>query len=259
MGTNNPINNKIFGPNGGLFLTGAKFISAFQKGIAIGTTDLYTAPAGKRAIVFPCYGANCNTTAVNVSFTPKIKSGGNYFFMGATGVVAQGAAIPTPTKNGTFILEPGESASVLIATSAVNTFGYSIIEFDSTIPLKTSRVTGIASGNNTIYTCPSNTLAFPLDINGQMAMGAIGSQLYYTNNSGGIVTINWFMVNSGGATGAGNNISGSNVVSNGTFFTGGVSPGMVGLSLGAGDSFVISTNSATAGQAAWVNVLECPA
>jgi hypothetical protein len=256
MGTNNAINNNIFGPNGGLNLPGFKLISAFQKGISIGTTDLYTAPAGKRAIVFPCYGANANTAATNVSMTPKIKTGGNYFFMGQTVSIAQGVAMTPPNKNGTFILEPGESASVVVATSAVNTFGYPIIEYDNTVALKTSRVTSIASGNNTIYTCPSNTLAFVLDINGQMAMGTQGGQLYYTNNSGGIVTINWFMVNSGGATGAGNNVSGSNVISNGTFNT---AAGLVGLSMSAGDTIVISTNSATAGQCAWVNVLECPA
>lgn len=256
MPTNNVINNNIFGPDGGLNLTGFKFISAFQKGIAIGTTDLYTAPAGKRAIVFPCYGANCNTTAVNVQMTPKIKSGGNYYAMGQSSInITQGAAITTPNKNGTFILEPGESASVTVATSAVNTFGYSIIEFDSTVSLKTSRVTAIAAANNTIYTCPANTLAFVLDINGQMALGTQGGQVYYTNNSGGIVTRNWFMVNNGGATGAGNNVSGSSPISNLTFDTG----CLIGLTLSAGDTIVMSANSATAGQVAWVNVLECPA
>ena len=255
MPTNNAINNNIFGPNGGLNLTGFQYISAFQKGIAVGTTDLYTAPAGKRAIVFPCYGANANTSATNVSFTPKIKISGNYYNIGGVSTIAQGAAIPTASRNGTIILEPGESASVTIATSAVNTFGFPIIEFDSTIPLKTSKVTSVIAGNTTIYTCPSNTLAFVLDTNGQMAMGTQGGQLYYTNNSGGIRTRNWYMVNNGSSPGAGNNVSGSAVISNTVFDV----ACLVGLSLGAGDTIVMSSNAATATQFCWVNVLECPA
>lgn len=256
MGTNNAINNSFFGPNGGLNLTGFKLISAFQKGISIGTTDLYTAPAGKRAIVFPCYGANCNTTAVNVTMSPKLKSGGVYYAMSTTAaVIGQGAAISAANKNGTFILEPGESASVTVATSAVNTFGYSIIEFDSTIPLKTARVNALGATNNTIYTCPSSTLAFILDLNGQMDCGTSVGQLYLTNNSGSTASVNWYVLNSGGTIGNSYNVSGQAVVTTAASNL----AGLTAANLGAGDSIVISSNVATAGQVAWVNVLECPA
>jgi hypothetical protein len=256
MGTNNPINNLIYSPCGAIGLSGAKFGDGFGFGLAANATaDLYTAPAGKRAIIYPCYGANCSATPAGLTFQSKLKSGGNYYSISISSTNSMNQLLLA--QSSPIILEPGESASVNIAAGSTtsNTYGNPILEFDSNIPLKTAKLLTVINGNNTLYTCPANTKAFILDVNCAVASNNGLAQLFYSNASGSAVTRQWFLVNSAGSPGTTNSTSAALSVANGNIDV----AGTTSACLNAGDSIVINTSSATATQMAWVNIMECPA
>lgn len=257
MATNNVINNLIYGCGGALGLSGVKYPSGFGFGNpANATTDLYTAPAGKRAIVFAAYGANGSATPAGMTYQPKLKSGGNYYNLQTTGTSNQNQLLLGGINN-PIILEPGESAAVNFAAGSTtsNTYGFPILEFDSNIPLKTAKLLSFSSGNNTLYTCPANTKAFILDSSMGMANQTNIGLFYYFNASGGSITRQWYVVNSGGSPGTSNSCSASTSVSNNVMDTGGAGC----TCLNAGDYIAINVSAATATQFAWVNIMEVPA
>lgn len=246
----NVINNQIFSPCGGIALSNAKFPTSFANVLSIAQHDLYTAPAGRRAAIFPCYGANAGGTPSSVTSQPELKTGGSYYPLQIASTTAQNALIGTPSKP--IILEPGESASVNVTSLAsALAYGFPIVEFDSSIPFKTAKLTTLASGNNTLYTCPANTKAFILDSN--LAIGSAAAQINYYNGSGGALTVQVYLVNSAGSQATTNSTSTALSVSNGLFGT-----FLTSANLNAGDFIVINTSAATATQFAWVNILEVP-
>lgn len=255
MPTNNAINNLVYSPCGGIGLSGVKFGAGFTSSLAsAATADIYTAPSGKRAMIFPCYGANCSGTPASFIYTSKIKSGGNYYTISVTSTNSQNQLLLNPSSP--IILEPGESASVTTgAGTTSNTYGYPIVEFDSNIPVKTAKLLTVINGNNTVYTCPANTKAFILDSNMQIASSAALAQLYYSNLSGGAVTRQWYLVNSAGSPGTTNSTSLAASISSATIDI----AGTTSACLNAGDTIVINTSASTATQMAWVNIMESPA
>lgn len=256
MGTINVINNLVYGCGGEIPLSGCKFPSGFGFGLAANaTTDLYTAPTGKRAIIFVPYGANGSATPAGMTYQSKIKSGGNYYNIGASGTSNQNQLLLTLSQP--IILEPGESASVNFAAGSTtsNTYGFPILEFDSNIPLKTAKILSVINGNNTVYTCPTNTKAFILDTTMGMGNGTALGQLYYSNSSGSSITRQWYIVNSGGSPGTSNSTSLSASISTGNVDVAGTSCSC----LNAGDAIVINTSASTTTQIAWVNIMEVPA
>jgi hypothetical protein len=254
MATNNPINNLIFSPNGGISITGSKFIKAFGFQLTATTTDLYTVPSGKRAIIYPSYGANANTSGpFSIGYTAKIKSGGNYYNISASGSSSQNALMTVPSSP--IILEAGESCSVTTTSNTGMNYGYPVLEFDNTIPLKTAKLLTVINGNNTVYTCPANTKAFILDSNCGIGTVLGLAQLYYSNLSGGSITRQWYLVNSGGSPGTTNSTSLSASIGNAAIDV----AGATSACLNAGDTIVINTSASTATQMPWVNIMEAPA
>lgn len=256
MATNNVINNLLYGCGGGVSVSGFKYPSGFGFGNAANaTTDLYTAPTGKRAAVYPSYGANGSATPASMTYQPKLKSGGNYYNIGASAASSMNQLILSVSNP--IILEPGESASVNFASGSTtsNTYGFPIVEFDSNIPFKTAKLLSLSSGNNTLYTCPANTRAFILDTSLGMGNTTFVGQLYYSNLSGGAITRQWYVVNSGGSPGTTNSVSLSASISNGSVDVAGTAC----ATLNAGDFIVLNVSAATATQHAWVNIMEVPA
>ena len=191
-----------------------------------------------------------------MTYQPKLKSGGNYYNLQTTGTSNQNQLLLGGINN-PIILEPGESASVNFAAGSTtsNTYGFPIVEFDSNIPLKTAKLLSVSSGNNTLYTCPANTRAFILDGTMGMANATSSGQLYYFNASGGAITRQWYVVNSGQSVGTTYSCSLSASISNNAMDVAGV----CGSCLNAGDFIVINVSAATATQFAWVNIMEVPA
>ncbi len=256
MATNNVLNNLIYGCGGAINLSGTKFPTGFGFGIAANSTaDLYTAPTGKRAAVYPSYGANGSATPAGMTYQPKIKVSGTYYNIGISSTSNMSQLLMA--SNLPIILEPGESASVNFAAGSTtsNTYGFPIVEFDSNMPFKTAKLTTLASGNNTLYTCPANTRAIILDTTLGIGNGTSPGQLYYVNNSGGAITRQWYIVNSAGSPGTTNSTSLSASISNGSIDT----AGNACSCLNAGDTIVINVSAATATQFAWVNIMEVPA
>lgn len=250
----NPVNNLYYGPNGGIALPGAKFVSTYGNTFTLNATaDVYTCPTGKRALIMPFYGANNAGTPTSATMQAKIKVSGNYYNISAATTASQSSVFNPP--NPPIILEAGESISVTNTTSNNASFGWGVLEYDSTAQMKTAKILSVVNGNNTVYTCPANTNAFILDLNAQISSIFNGGALYYSNASGGSVTRQWYFVNSGGSPGVGNSTSAATSISNSQVDSAGVTGG----TLGPGDFISINTNSATATQMAWINVLEVPA
>ena len=252
MGTNNVINNLIYSPAGAVGLSGAKFIDNFQSALAATTTDLYTVPSGKRAIIYPNYGANGSATPVSITSQAKIKSGGNYYAISASTSTSMSGLVLNPSAP--IILEAGESASVTISGGTALNFGYPILEFDNTISVKTAKALSVISGNTTLYTCPANTKAFILDQNCGVGTATGLGQLYYSNNSGSAVTRRWNIVNSGGSVSPSSAASASTSIPNTNIDI----AGTCSIGLNAGDFISFTSGSATATQMIWVNIMEVP-
>lgn len=122
-------------------------------------TDLYTCPTGKRAIVWV---TGYNPTASTGSLLHYLKSAAaNYYQMGSDSWTANNF-ITGNFPIGSLLLEAGEAYSFDPGIANIN-INLRIIEFDASSPLKSAKLYGLASGNNTIYTCPSGKTVFPVD------------------------------------------------------------------------------------------------
>ena len=234
---------------GAVRLSGASYLSLIAPALATGNNDLYTVPAGKRAI-FGGFTLQ-NTSVGNIVWYPAIKISGTYYRLNSDTTTATGAL---GNQQGIgYIAEPGETLAIVTATNnGANVFPW-VVLFDSTIPVYSSKLLALANGDNTLYTVPSGKAAVLLNT----LMAAIASDtaagLFYVNSSGGARTIQWSFVESGQALGTGYLATAS------TNVNGATRSGLSGRpSLGAGDFVNINTNAATATQIAWVSVMETP-
>jgi hypothetical protein len=232
-------------------LSGLAFVPIQGNPAASGTVDWYTCPAGKRAAVLQI---NYCSPSGSASITPMLKSGGNYYNLNsaqtasAIGVAAGGIV-------NLIILEAGESISTNQSTSTINVW-ISIMEYDSDIPYKTSKLLSLASGNNTLYTCPAGKSAiFMLSNLSPIApQASLTLAINYSNNSGGSRNISVYHVPNGGSPGTSNMLLATTpqAVANGSFLTNQLASNC----MNAGDTLVINTDASTATQWAWVNVME---
>ena len=232
-------------------VSGASYVSAIGPALATGNNDLYTVPAGKRAL----FGAVSvhNTSAGNIDWYVAIKISGTYYRLSTTVTTAAGAI--GANQQISYIAEPGEILAIVTATNnGLNVFP-TVVIFDNTIPVYSSKLLALANGDNTIYTVPSGKSAVLLNV-GLMAIAIdnSASALCYVNSSGGARTIQWSFVESGQALGTGYLVTPSSNVNDANRSSLAGRP-----TLGAGDFVNINTNAATATQIAWVSVMETPA
>lgn len=242
-GTDNPVFPGL------IPLTGMKYVRAFVPNAGSGNVDVYTAPAGKRAMI-NAHGAY-NTTGSSISFYPAIKVSGTYYKLRT----ALGCLANSPNQVATavcFILEPGETFAINTTGTGLNLHAR-VVEYDNTVPLyMAKKLSSWSSGDNTIYTVPANTMAVLVD--GVGAVQQNTTSLNYYNSSGGSVTIAWYSVASGQSVGSTYQVGSSTSIANDA-----VSNVVVSHTLSAGDFISLNVNSASNTQVAWVVVAEVAA
>lgn len=229
----------------GTSLTNAAFKTAFISNKSTGQNDIYTAPAGKRALITGITLYNAGAVA-STSTYPQIKYGGNYYRLTTDLNVASTNSLTNTT--GTIILEPTETIVLNIVTASVTGMNawVRLVEFDNTSPLKTSKALSV-NGDNTVYTCPALMTATLLDTVG----GAFGtSPKAYASAYGGTGrNMTWYLVPSGGSAGSTNQAAtGASVSANQQ------NSAIIYGNLVAGDQVVMNTNGT--GVLMWVNVVE---
>ena len=223
----------------------AKYIDAKGASLATGDTDLYTVPAGKKALFFG--HSSFNASAGNISYYFQIKVSSVYYRI--TSVVTLATGVRT-TLSGTtvIVLNAGESLSINTATTNGLNVLTRVVEFDATLNgIKTSRVLALSTGDNTIYTVPAGKTAILL---GGLDMIS-SAQILVMNDSGGNRTYNAYVVPSGGAAGTSNKVEAANTVADNVFTT-----FTCFTTLNTGDFIVVNTDDGAATQTAWVNYAE---
>lgn len=230
----------VFLTFGGVNLISAIFVRATVQNSGSGDVDLYTAPAGSRAFVsnVSLFNGNGSTAAV----FEEIKISGTYFRLTPNGSFGTGTS---GTANAGIILEPGDSISLNTSVANINAWAW-VVQYASTVPVYCPRLTAFVNGDATLYTVPAGKTAASL------ASGSLipNLNMSYANGSGGARTISENAVNSGGSPGGTNQIVSSASVNDKTVRI------LAAVTLSAGDFLSINSDANTAGQFAWVCVVE---
>jgi hypothetical protein len=232
---------------GAISMSGVSYPRVFGHNLSTGNNDLYTVPAGKRALVMAMQVYN--QSAGNISWYPAIKISATYYRL-ASNTTTSTLAVGSNAAVG-YIAEAGETVAIVTATNNGANVYARVIEFDDSVDIYSSKLTTLSAGANTVYTCPASTSALLLDQ--QLLISVANFSFIYINASGGSRTVYWHVVPSGSAAGANYQATASTAVADGarSQLTGTVT-------LSAGDFVSINTDAATATQMAWVNVMEIP-
>lgn len=224
---------------GGPTLINASFANAFSSANSAGTVDLYTCPAGKRAVQIGNWFVSTNGSTATI--TLNIKSGGNYYPI-STALSTTGAGNTATPASFPFVLEAGESYSYVSTGSGSVNYWTTVIEFDAATPFFTARNLAVSnSGIQTIYTCTTGKTGFAL------------SNLTIKNNTGSSITSSQFYnVPNGGSPGASNQMLGTVAT-----ITSGSNSSVSSISFNSGDSFRVDVTTAVNNSVvAWVTVME---
>lgn len=209
-----------------------------------GRVDVYTCPAGKKAMIL--HSTVCNTTGGSINQYSEIFIGATYYKVRQTTAIAGNST--TGFSGFTFILEAGMKYALNCSAVGIN-FWTRIIEFDAESPVKTAYLTSLTAGNSTLYTVPAGKVGLILGASGS-AIDSAGT-IYYYNSSGGARTFGVNLVPSGGSAGSTNLAQSTSVSSDAVLNT-----GLTNAFLAAGDFISVSSNAATATQFCWVNIAE---
>lgn len=227
-------------------LPNARGVQGIATALATGDTDLYTCPANKRALVAAVRGVGLNAAGTTTIFA-ELKSGGAYYRIGnnATNTTAQTSA--TLIIGGFIILEAGESLAINVATNTGSSAFWSVVEFDSTSTVKSKKILGPATGDNTGYTVPALTSAVPLSTS---VSGGVGVAVFAADSGGNRIWKN-YQVKSGQAIGLAYQCVETQTVNASTANTRNVNGTM-----GPGDFWAINVDTGNAAQIAWINIME---
>lgn len=232
--------------NGGIPLTGVKYPHCMGSNLNTGDNDLYTVPVGKRAAIFG--GFMYDNSAGNITAFVEVKISGTYYRLGADVALTTGTA--NAFVNTGYIAEANE----IIAVNSVTTNGLNvwlkIMEFDNSCAVKSSKLTSVTSGNQTVYTTPASTTAFLLDT--QLQNNSLAANGLFVNGSGGTVNgVQWHVVASGQAVGTGYLATAATTSNNGNR-----SQSAISSSLSSGDYINLATTTTASNVLGWVNVME---
>lgn len=224
----------------GVPLTGASYPVVKGLALAAGDTDVYTVPAGKRAWIVAA-GAY-NPTAGAIAIFPELKVAGVYYRLAATLTPAATTAASLGAL--AIILEAGESLSLNAGSAGLN-YSISVIQFDSTSRLRTVKLSGVATGNNTVYTAASNVTGFSQTLSATVvhttAMAVAGGPVFLCAVSSGSP-----------ATCAGANAINQIALP----ASGAVNFQAAGFNFNTGDLLVVNMTTGDPQQLIWLNVLE---
>lgn len=189
--------------------TGVKCIQGYLSASINGTSlitdaatgSTYTPPSGKRALCLGWTIFNNSGASPTSSFT--IKSGGSHYQITANLVTNTTTTSVNSAATLGIILEAGENLGFVSNQAGVCAM-VEIVEYDSIIPLSTTKQLGLTSGNATLYTVPANTSAFVLDQNS--LANSLTTRLFICSFGAG-TTVAANLVKSGGSVGATNQLT----------------------------------------------------
>jgi hypothetical protein len=220
------------------------FPAAYHISCAAGDTDLYTCPAGKKALVIDVTFTNPTGNPTTVVCDAEVKVSGVYHKFD---FVANTAAIGTYGSSNSlapFLLGAGEIFAVNTNNSGLSVWPW-ILEFDDTAPIFDARLFSLSIGDNTLFTVPVGKKVAFCSMPGSFGTPSVGKAYYY-NLSGGSRTVKINVVPSGGSPAVANAIQNGSVVNHQMAqpqLYGGIAPG---------DFINVNTDAATATQTAWV-------
>lgn len=218
-------------------------------GLATGTTDLYTVPTGRRALLFAMCARNTRASG-NITWGPELKVSGTYYPLNGINASAVTPGNTSAAQQSTILalLEPGDTLSVVIGTNNGMTILSQLVEFDSSSPLKQGRLLGLSSGDNTLYTCPTGKTATTLPLEPLLFMSAV----QFTSEASHTVHAN--LVPSGNSPSSTNQITAATAVF--SLQPNPIGVNACGLNFAAGDFLSINVDVGNAAQVATVMVLE---
>lgn len=220
----------------------------FASNLQVTTTNLYTVPAGRSALILS--GIVFNSGGASVSYSLQIKVGATYYRICTPDV--RGTQVASTCQPCTAMMVAGEVLAAVVTANVGLNLSMTVIEFDELSPVKRGILTGIITGDNTLYTCPVGKTATILGLNGQATVpfNYVGNTGLIVSAGGTSLTIRTNIVPSGGTPSAANQVSQPNIVSlNIRTQTG---PTLMG-SLAAGDFINVNSNATDA--AAFLQVL----
>lgn len=232
----------------GAMMPNLKFPAANSTNLASGDNDLYTVPAGRKALIPYC--RLTNSTSGQLIYVLEAKIAGIYYKYGA--VVA-----PTSLTNDSaltsgsppILFNAGESLSVNLSAPG-GTIWCGVYEFDAISPLSVARLTSFSAGNNTLITVSGNGIAALPVLTAPVASIVNQPSIGYANNSGTTRIVQIYLVPNAGSPSAANQLTASAglSVSNTSSTTAATYPG----SQAVGDSIIVNVDAATATQFAWM-------
>lgn len=177
-------------------LVNPKIANGMSYSLINGTTDIYTVPAGRRALVGGIQIRN--TSGSSVTWFTKIGIGGNYY---RNLVNSSTAANTTSTSTTSAFLDSGDTYAIETNNTGLSAF-IPIIEFDDTSPLKMSTVITTGAGNNTLLTAPAGN-GFYISSMTKNFRDEHGS-VFMMNPAGSNSTYNAYLVPPAGSPGTSN-------------------------------------------------------
>lgn len=178
--TQNSISNSFLTANGGMPLLDPTFPNANQVVSSSGMNDIYTVPAGRRALI-GAFMAQVQSSTLTATMMFKVS--GTYYNGGTIGQTLTSTAKPgNLALSFPLILEAGETLAVwLSAALSVNAWPQ-IIEFSNGSSIKSVKTLNLTATNVLCYTAPATKKGFILDR--RLNWGAPGAIVYTTTNAG---------------------------------------------------------------------------
>lgn len=206
------------------------FLTLQSGSLGTGNTDIYTVPTGKRALAV---SYNARATGSNSNVRMQVRVGASYYGL-ITAVAVDSANLRVTPFD--YVYEPGEIVAVNSTVSGV-ILCVNLLLFDVSTPFKSSKILGLTTGNQTVYTNPSGKTSF-----------LFGNINVYNGSSA--VTASSYIVPNGGSPGA------TNILNTNT------NSANVGMSLSTigfvkNQEFIaVNSNVTVADGLTWVNVWE---
>jgi hypothetical protein len=223
--------------------------NARSSNLAIGTTDIFTVPAGKRFLLEGVKVATTNATSTTAY--SMLKTNGVYYRFGANSTLnTQSLANLIAATGDNFLFEAGEIVAVNVTQIGASVTVSGLL-FSTNAPFFTPRLLAIPAGNNTLYTCPAGKCAVAGTFPSPLFAGASAMFAFYINDSGGARAVTFYIVPFGAVPDS-TTKQFVRTVSDKTTFSFPVSV------LFPGDSLVVASDATTATQWARITVAEIP-
>lgn len=213
-----------------------------------GDVDLFTVPAGSRALVMATIYNSAGTTT---TYFTEINKSSTYFRTGTNATILTNVTANVVVGQG-LVGEAGDKFTLNTSQAGLNIFGAAFV-FPSTEKLRSYFISTVASGNNTIGTVPAGKTWLLVSGNTQMLGVSAASFIAILNASGGALNYKANIVLSAGSPGTANQITPNvTALANNTLS---FLSNPFNISLAAG-SFVNLNSSGNGQQNAWITVIE---